>query len=611
MRRGAVATRGLVLRNANVVKGFTSSPTGTVKPFLPSHRFLTSKPIRTGVASRRFMGVAVGFGLVLTSGYYLRSRRLFASELENTEEEEEDNFVAGEEMEGLPFYSKADVKKHDSAEKRIWVTYKAGVYDITEFVEGHPGGIEKIMLAAGGSIEPFWALYGAHKKADVYRMLEQYRIGNLNPQDRLSPGQVDKEGPYANDPVRHPILLVRAAQPFNAEPPAALLTDSFLTPNDIFYVRNHLPVPKVDPKEYKLEVSIEGGRTVSFTLDQLKAQFKEMTVTAAIQCSGNRRTEMSRVKPVKGLDWEQAAIGNAEWTGIPLRDVLISVGLTEDEADRLGLHHVQFEGLDHDLTTNYGASIPMEKAIGRTGDVILAFKMNGEELSADHGYPVRVIVPGIVGARNVKWLSKVIASKIESQNHWQKKDYKSFNPSVDWGQVDFRTAPAIQDQPVQGAICYPPDGFTLPATADELTLKGYALSGGGRSIIRVDLSVDGGKSWFTANLQQTKENEISDNQDQTPTTPNQSQEEPKEMVLDSYNRSWGWTLWEARVPVDKLPIAVGDDKNATLEVICKAVDSSYNTQPDTIAPIWNVRGVLNNAWHRIHINIPHRASESK
>lgn len=133
------------------------------------------------------------------------------------------------------------------------------------------------------------------------------------------------------------------------------------------------------------------------------------------------------------------------------------------ESSKENLQHVQFEGLDLDVTgQKYGASILLEKAMDTAGDVILAYEMNGEPLPADHGFPLRVVVPGIVGARNVKWLSKVHCSDEESSSHWQQNDYKSFSPSTDWDTVNFKSAPAIQEAPIQSAICSPLPGQKLP-----------------------------------------------------------------------------------------------------------------------------------------------------
>jgi sulfite oxidase len=107
-----------------------------------------------------------------------------------------------------------------------------------------------------------------------------------------------------NEPLRHPALLVRSAKPFNAEIPPSLLAESFITPNELFYVRNHLPVPKVDETAYALEVVVPGLPPLKLTLEDLRTRFPLTSVIATIQCAGNRRNEMSRVKPVKGGFWD-------------------------------------------------------------------------------------------------------------------------------------------------------------------------------------------------------------------------------------------------------------------------------------------------------------------
>ncbi len=115
---------------------------------------------------------------------------------------------AGERKPNLPDYRRADVNTHKSKETGIWVTYKNGVYDITDFVAGHPGG-DKILLAAGGRLEPFWELYGAHKKTEVYEMLEGLRIGNIHADDMKQVETVKSDDPYGNEPERHPALKVQ------------------------------------------------------------------------------------------------------------------------------------------------------------------------------------------------------------------------------------------------------------------------------------------------------------------------------------------------------------------------------------------------------------------
>ncbi|KAK2821423.1 hypothetical protein Q7C36_020766 [Tachysurus vachellii] len=473
----------------------------------------------------------------------------------------------------LPVYSREEVTKHCSTENGIWVTYKDGVYDITDFVSIHPGG-NKILLAAGKALEPFWALYAIHEGEHVLEILSEYKVGVLQAEESKKE-DIKSADPYSAEPPRHPGLKVNSLKPFNAETPAAILTDSYITPSAIFFKRNHFPVPCVDPKTYVLKIEGLPGGTVSLTLDDLKSHFPKHTVMATLQCAGNRRSEMNKVKQVRGLNWGIAAISNATWSGAYLRDVLYHYGFGPEVVAKA--RHVQFEGLDLDVTgTAYGASIPLNKAISEEGDVLLAYEMNGKDLPADHGFPVRVIVPGIVGARNVKWLGKIIISDEESQSHWQQNDYKGFSPGTDWDTVDLKSAPAIQELPVQSAITNLTDGCSIDRDMENVTVKGYSWSGGGREVVRVDVSLDGGKTWHVAEFQNSEEGETS-----APSPPP--------------GKAWAWKLWEITIP---LP-----DGAQELEVVCKAIDSSYNTQPDSVAPIWNLRGVLSNAWHRVRVKV--------
>ena len=133
----------------------------------------------------------------------------------------------------------------------------------------------------------------------------------------------------------------------------------------------------------------------------------------------------------------------------------------------------KFEGLDYDPSgTSYGSSIPIGKAMDPRADVILAYEMNGNPIPLDHGYPVRVIVPGVVGARNVKWLGRIIISKEESPAQWQQGDYKGFSPSTTWETVDFSKAPAIQEMPVTSAICVPTSNQKVEVKDGKISVKG-------------------------------------------------------------------------------------------------------------------------------------------
>ena len=489
----------------------------------------------------------------------------------------EETVKPGEVVPGLPEYTLAEVKAHSEREggRRVWVTYGNGVYDITDYLDFHPGGEEKISLAAGSALEPYWAVFANHNTEEVRIILEEMRVGNVAREDRdkLNEQGPPNSGPYSNDPLRSPVLKINTRTPFNAETPSVLLAENYITPNDIFFVRNHLPVPRVDPEEYRLVIQGEGlTNTLSLSLHDLKTKFPLHVVTATIQCAGNRRIELNRVKPVKGIPWTGGAIGTAEWGGAKLRDVLIHAGVKEED-----IEHVHLEGLDNNPLTGerYGGSVPASKAMSPAGDCLLAYQMNGVDIPPDHGYPVRAIIPGVVGARNVKWLAAVIASKEEYGGFWQKNDYKGFSPSVDWNNVDFSSSPAIQELPVTSFITSPPDEARLSGAASEIPLRGVAWSGGGREVVRVDVSADGGKTWHVA-----------------------------EIITGAgqpYMRAWAWVLWKATIP---LPESSGE--RGRVELCCKAVDRSYNVQPETAGPIWNLRGCLSNAWHRINVNFTNK-----
>lgn len=477
---------------------------------------------------------------------------------------------AGQRIDGLKEYTAEEVREHDSQDKRIWVSFRNGVYDITDFIPLHPGA-DKILMAAGGNMEPFWAMYAFHfKNQSIQDMLEEYRVGNLNLAEVESQKADMKatQDPYWNEPTRHHLLQVNMKTPFNAEPPFSILAESFITPRDFFFVRNHLPVPDVDPATYQLEVAGLGTKKeLSLSLDELK-KFPRHTVVAAVQCSGNRRAEMNATRNLKGLEWRGGAIGNAEWTGARLSDVLAAAGFDEEKNPEV--RHVQFEGLDVDnASLPYGASIPIEKAADPRGDVLLAYEMNGVILDRDHGFPVRVLVPGVAGARSVKWLGRIVLSDEESESQWQRNDYKGFNPSTDWDTVDFSKSEAIQEMPVTSAITSPANNTAVQA-GKMLQVSGYAWSGGGRRIIRVDLTADGGKSWTSADT----------------------------LVQDTtarHPRHWGWTLWKGQVQVP--------EGASECEVWSKAVDSSYNVQPERVENIWNLRGVLTNSYFKIKLRV--------
>lgn len=139
------------------------------------------------------------------------------------------NIQYGQLRKDMKTYTLEEVGKHDRKENGIWVTFGQGVYDITEFVDKHPGGPSKILMAAGGSIDPFWTIFANHNTPEIISLLESMRIGNISEEDAKS-NKSDLYDPYANEPTRHKALKVNGNKPFCAEPSPSLLVESFLTP---------------------------------------------------------------------------------------------------------------------------------------------------------------------------------------------------------------------------------------------------------------------------------------------------------------------------------------------------------------------------------------------
>ena len=171
--------------------------------------------------------------------------------------------------------------------------------------------------------------------------------------------------------------------------------DNWITPNELWYIRNHHPVPNIDINKFKLTINNN-----SLSLEDIK-KMECKKVLSTIQCGGNRREELNTINKTSGTSWNYGAISTAEWSGVPLCDLLIKFGMLDNDINNCKIKHVHFEGYD-----GVKASIPIEKAMNSYGDVIIAYKMNGEEIPRDHGYPLRVIIPGYVGIRNIKWLKK-------------------------------------------------------------------------------------------------------------------------------------------------------------------------------------------------------------
>ena len=164
-------------------------------------------------------------------------------------------------------------------------------------------------------------------------------------------------------------------------PPAEAL-GTFVTPTETFYVRHHMWVPELEAAKHKLVIELPDGEEIEYSLEELKRKFEAVRITATLQCSGNRRGHMTKEsRSTNGLQWQSGGISNGEWTGVRLRDVLKDAGFPVDNMPD-DLKHAQFVGAEA-----YGASIPIEKAVEKRGDVILAYAMNDQPLPSGSRLP--------------------------------------------------------------------------------------------------------------------------------------------------------------------------------------------------------------------------------
>jgi len=384
----------------------------------------------------------------------------------------------------------------------------------------------------------------------------------------------EKDAEWGNEPVqdRHPDMIPHTDRPFNAEPPNYGLRD-MCTKNNLHYVRQHCPVPVVDEKAYRFSIGFEGGELKKFSLDDLKNNEKHKELHCTLMCTGNRRSEFNTEKDgeTMGLKWKNGSISTALWTGCSLTDVMKKAGVTEEAEDN-GYHFVTFYGIE-----DYHISVPIRKIFQRDNDCTLAWMMNGEPLPRDHGYPLRVIIPGFVGARSVKWIDRIIVTKEETEGtHQRGIAYKQLGPNKkSLGSVTkeyIESLPPIDHVPITSAITMPEPGTSV-TPGQTLELAGYAYAGAGLAVIRVDVSVDGGATWDQADIQRAD-----------------ASQGPRSL------RAWAWVQWRytAKVP---------DNAPDNFKVFAKAVDDQYNQQPHDPAPIWNLRGILNTAWGQVQLKV--------
>jgi len=360
-------------------------------------------------------------------------------------------------------------------------------------------------------------------------------------------------GSYISEPQKAPLILL-TDRPVQLETPREYFRTVF-TPNDAFYVRWHLSgIPNaVDLKTWRLNIEGNVKRTIALSLTELIHNFKPVSVAATNQCSGNSR---SRLQPrVPGAQWGNGAMGNAMWTGVPLRELLDRAGIRE------GSIQVQFRGLETGPGPNGFPSGLFLKSLDLSNTVIdecvVAYLMNGEPLPMLNGFPIRLVVPGYFATYWTKCLTWIRILATPDENFWMKTGYRvpdtpggnTTPDEVKSGKV--KTLP-IGRFPVRSFLVSP-DGSSKLVAGMPVALRGIAFSGFGR-IARVEISDDDGKTWTPAKLGED---------------------------YGAYSfRAWdlSWT-----------PKSAG-----RYSLVVRATDDNNNVQPDQ--PVWNPGGYL---WNRI------------
>ncbi len=353
---------------------------------------------------------------------------------------------------------------------------------------------------------------------------------------------------------KRPDQIVHEHDPFNAEPDPRQLGVDRVTDTTRFYSRNHGPIPTIDADAWELPIDGLVEQPVVLGLSDLQTRFQQMTIDATLQCAGNLRSGLFSVAEIQGeAPWGAGATSSAVWTGVRLTDVLASVGVLPEA------RHVVFEAPDvsqiPDEPQPYGSSIPLRKA--RSTEVLLAWEMNGKPLLPIHGAPVRVVVPGFIGARSVKWLSRIHLEAEPSTNYFQATAYRLLPPGFDPKTAGPGDGLSLASVALNSAFFLPD---AVDAHVGRFRLDGYAYAGDDRKVSRVDVSIDAGATWMSAEL-------------------------------DEPTNEWTWQFWHADVD---LPAGAHT-------VVVRAWDSTGALQPSNPEDVWNPKGYVNNSWKRITV----------
>jgi sulfite oxidase len=349
-------------------------------------------------------------------------------------------------------------------------------------------------------------------------------------------------------PGKRPLIL-HNDRPEDLETPARYY-DTWITPNDVFFVRQHIPRPTIQEADYRLSLDGRVSKQMRLTLADLR-KLPQHTVAATLECTGDGR---GLFRPrVPGVQWMRGAIGNAECSGPSLSDVLKLAG-----AD-LNAAYVTANGADLPplKTPDFIRSFPMKKALHPA--TLLALTMNGQVLPDLHGFPVRLIVPGWDGASWVKWVTNLTVAAKPDDGFFMNPGYRfPRHPVAPATAVDPADLYVIEGMPVKSFITTPSDFEKL--TLGPLTLRGIAWAGEER-ITQVEISTDAGRHWTDAQL-------------------------------SPQDQAFAWRLWS----LNWTPQQEGYHT-----IMSRATDSAGHVQP--IVATWNPSGYLYNAIDRVGIMV--------
>ena len=360
-----------------------------------------------------------------------------------------------------------------------------------------------------------------------------------------------------NFPGKDPGLVVLGDRPLVAETPEQLLDDE-TTPNAKFFIRNNGQVPAAAPNADAWKITVDGevNAKIELTLGELKSRFQPKTYRMVLECGGNGRSSFQ--PQARGNQWTNGGAGCAEWTGVPLADVLKAAGLKPSAA------YTGHYGADPHLSgdtskESISRGMPVNKAMEEHNLIVWA--MNGEPLPNIHGGPVRLVVPGWPGSLSHKWLTRIwIRDKEHDGQGMTGTSYRvPIKPMVPSGKADDSNFRILESMPVRGIITAPANGARIPAGTRQVALRGAAWAGD-LDVSRVDVSIDFGATWQPAQIAALK-------------------------------NKYDWRRWTTNV---QLP------SDGYYEAWVRATDTAGRMQPH-IAGNWNPQGYGGNAMHRVAI----------